>query len=187
MRTELDTHATDLRLLVDLTVASLLADTLLPAGRRIRRGWRAAWGSCAYGNGVSNDNLTGLTLARKDCLQRIFDHALDAVRTAVEEDRTNAVVIRQLLGARRVRTPRHLAAILLAIEAALDLLWLEQHTAESGLPLKLALCYSAFGDIAATVAGQARELGRLFHGMPAELHIFAVAGMDDATDRKSVV
>ena len=181
MPTALDQHAPNLRLLVDLTVAALLADARLPADKRTRGVCGSGWGRCAYGNGVSNDDLARLTRARKHCLERIFAYALATVRRTVEEDHANAGAIRQRLVARRAKARGHLAAVLLAIEAALDLLWLEHKAKGSGPRLKLALCYSAFGDVAATVTGQAQELDRLFQRVPAELHIFAVAGMDDAT------
>jgi len=180
MPKSLDRCMPELLSLVDLTVAALLGDAPLPDKRRFRGAWRSAWGRCAYGNGVSDDDLAELTRARKHCLDRIFSHTLAALRRAMKEDNKNAVAIRQRLVARRINAPRHLAAVLLAIEASLDLLWLEQHTGEGGPRLRLAICCSVFGDIAGTVTGQAQELRRLFRNVPAELHIFAVAGMDDA-------
>lgn len=181
MRSSLVEHAPDLLSLVDMTAASLLANEPLPAKRWMRMVWRSAWGRCAYDSGVPDVELTELTRARKLCLECVFGHAVTAVRQAVDEGQANADTIRQRLFALRPDARPQVAAVLLAIDAAFELQWLEQQLKGSRLPLKLALCYSAFGDIATTITAQAQELSRLFHSVPAELHIFSVAGTDDTT------
>ncbi len=168
----------DLRHLIDAVLESLISGEPLPRGKVARRAWRSRWGKRTYTDRISTANLTRLTRGRRQYLQCLFRHARDAVREIAKTDPGKTRLLRERLAAGRRRMHSYLAAVALAIEASLDLLWLEKHARGSNRSLRLALCYSAFGDIAEIVRTHAQDFDDLFHNVCADMHIFAVAGMD---------
>ena len=162
-----------LRSFVGNVLKCLLGGGPLPRDKVAVTVWRQYWGNAAYSDRVSEHYLDLRTRRRKAFLLRAYRIASDVVR---KEQITPAVVpeLRARLDRLRPRMRPYMACVALAIDAALAHLRLQAQPQHKSL----ALCYSAFGDVAKITRTYARELRHLFAGVFDELHLFGCAGLE---------
>ena len=162
------------RPLVGKVLESLRGGAPLPKDKIAMRVWKQYWGLAAYSDRVSQPDLNLQTQRRKAFLMHVFKIASDAVRKE-KISAADTKLLRVRLSEHRRRMRPYMACITLPIDAALALLYLRANLQHKRL--KLAVCYSAFGDVAGVARTYAQELHDLFAGVFDDLHIFAHAPM----------
>jgi hypothetical protein len=152
----------------------LLANTRLANSRKTNKLWKKYWGYPAYPDSASQHELYLQTNRRRAFLLRLFRIAGDIVHTkqiSIED----AKLLRSQLSKYRKQACSCRNCVLLAIDAALAHLILKANPQHKRM--KLAVSYSAFGEVARVARTYARELRHLFAGIFGELHIFGCTGM----------
>jgi len=163
-----------LRVFIQKTLANLHDNVSLPKSKLIRKIWNRYWGKASYSNRVSPRELDFHTRRRKAYLMRLFRIASDEIHTN-QISSADAAMLRERLSLHRRRMHPSICCVALAIDAALAQMWLRERPDVQ--KMKLAICYSAFGDINRVAKIYGRETQHFFTGIFAELHLFATSGM----------